>query len=320
MTSPPLSQRGRRPPATSASGTTAEISRRPVRAGASAAATASSKSSRWYTRTPSSSSSRQKNRCRLTSRAAAGGCATRPAGRAPRARRPLCATPAAAPDTSNATSAPAPPVHPRRTAATSVAAGRRRAARAPPATARRCGVQLDEQHLGARGAGDAGDQQADRSATDHDRMLAGAQPRPADVVHRDRRGLHQRAVVAATVRPEARTSTCGRHRPGCCIAPGESIPMKFSRWQMCVVPGAAGRARAAPRAAASRSPARRPPSRSRPSPTPGDPAGHLVADHRRPVTRCVHVAVQDVQVGAADAGVGHVDLDLAGPGGTGGDP
>ena len=41
-------------------------------------------------------------------------------------------------------------------------------------------------------------------------------------------------------------------------------------------------------------------------------AGHLVAEDGGVRDPGVHVAVEDVQVGAADAGVGDVDLDVAG--------
>src|SRR6185312_12307950 len=46
----------------------------------------------------------------------------------------------------------------------------------------------------------------------------------------------------------------------------------------------------------------------------GDPAGHLVAEHGRSAHQRVHVAVEDVQVGATDAGVGDVDAHLPGTG------
>ena len=43
----------------------------------------------------------------------------------------------------------------------------------------------------------------------------------------------------------------------------------------------------------------------------GDPTGHLVPDHRWRGDPLIHGAVQDVQVGAADAGVRDVDAYLA---------
>ena len=43
----------------------------------------------------------------------------------------------------------------------------------------------------------------------------------------------------------------------------------------------------------------------------GDAAGHLVADRLRRLDSMVHGTVQDVQVGTADAGVGHLDLHLS---------
>ena len=43
-------------------------------------------------------------------------------------------------------------------------------------------------------------------------------------------------------------------------------------------------------------------------------ARHLVAEHRRHRHACIHRAVEDVEVGAADPGVGDFELHLPGPG------
>ena len=105
------------------------------------------------------------------------------------------------------------------------------------------------------------------------------------------------------------------------MAPGESMPTKISRWQMCWWP-----ARQAGQV----------PHHSRGitvtgSPTVprvdawsdlGDASGHLVAENGGQGDALIHVSVQDVQVGPADAGEGHVDPDLSrswGPLSHGGD-
>ena len=148
-------------------------------------------------------------------------------------------TPPAEPETSNATSAPAPPVQSSIDAMRS--ARRVEHAQAERRADRPAGlVEFQHHDVGADGPGGQGDQQADRAATDDDDLLAGAHAAPADVVHRDRGRLDQRRAFEREVRwaaPRAR-------RPGPstsdCIEPVESMPRKFSRWQMWRVPALAG--------------------------------------------------------------------------------
>ena len=51
----------------------------------------------------------------------------------------------------------------------------------------------------------------------------------------------------------------------------------------------------------------------------GDPSGHFVADDAWRIDARVHIAVIDMQVGAADSGVGNVDPHESGAGRFGGD-
>jgi hypothetical protein len=57
------------------------------------------------------------------------------------------------------------------------------------------GAQLHHPHLGPGGLRDQRDQHPDRSAADDHDLLALGDPRPADVVHGHRGGLHQRHPV-----------------------------------------------------------------------------------------------------------------------------
>ena len=104
----------------------------------------------------------------------------------------ITSAPAAEPETSNTTSAPAPPVRSRIAAGRSAAAGSttsspRLRGQTPPER-----VHLAQQHVAPRALGDEADQQADRPAADHDDGLAGGDLAAADVVAGDRQRLDER--------------------------------------------------------------------------------------------------------------------------------
>ena len=74
------------------------------------------------------------------------------------------------------------------------------------------GVDLHEDHVRVDGAGHEGDQHADGTAADDDRLLAGAQAGPAYVVHGNRRRLDQRRVGERKVLGQ-RDDHIGRNSP-----------------------------------------------------------------------------------------------------------
>ena len=93
------------------------------------------------------------------------------------------------------------------------------------------GVDLDDQDVAAGLAGDDGDEQPDRTAADDHDAFSPAQLTAPDVVHGhggrlDQRGVPQRDLAGSRTRIRAGTV----QEP--CIAPGESMPTKSSRWQM----------------------------------------------------------------------------------------
>ena len=100
------------------------------------------------------------------------------------------------------------------------------------------------------------------------------------------------------------------------MAPGESIPTKISRWQMCWCP-----ARHAGHVPAPLQRHHRDGVADLPGVDPGsdlgDASGHLMAKNCRHGHALIHVPMEDVKVGSADAGVCHVDADLPRPGGLG---
>ena len=97
------------------------------------------------------------------------------------------------------------------------------------------------------------------------------------------------------------------------MAPGESMPRKFIAWQMWELPRWQAAHRPQGRVGITVTAGRRS-SRSTPSPTAAirpDISCPMIA---RVTDPGVHVAVVDVQVRAADAGVRHLDPHLAGTG------
>ena len=104
-----------------------------------------------------------------------------------------------------------------------------------------------------------------------------------------------------------RTTTCSGTVQSSCSDPGESMPMKLRWWHRCWCP--AWHAGHVPSQSSGITVTRSPTSVVTPS-RGGHRAAHLVAEHQRSLDPAVHVAVHDVQVGAAEAGVGHLDLDL----------
>ena len=169
--------------------------------------------------------------------------------------------------------------------------------------------------LGADVPRDGGDQHADRAAADdHDVSPATSSPRrtscTATATGSTSAAWSRRKLVGQC------DQQLGVDVPEPCSAPGESMPMKSRFWQMCWLPA--------------RQPGQVPSQRSgmtvTGSPTlhagdpvtdRGDRAAHLVADDGRDLDPGVHVAVEDVQVGAAEAGIGNLDLHLARSTGSG---
>ena len=134
---------------------------------------------------------------------------------------------------------------------------------------------------------------------------------PADVVDRDRGRLDQRRGSQRQIlggRRDQRRRPARSSAPAC--APGESMPRKFSRWQTCGArPGRPGRSpHQRSGITVTGSPTDQPVTAGRPRRSGPDISWPITAGVVDPR---VHGAVQDVQIGAADAGVGHRDLDLA---------
>ena len=105
-------------------------------------------------------------------------------------------------------------------------------------------VGLDEDDLGLRVPGHHRDQDADRPAPDHDGVLAGSNLRPANVVHGHRGRLDQRRCVQGDVRGQRDTVSAGTVQ-SCCIEPRQSMPRKSIRWQTCWWPARQAGQRAA---------------------------------------------------------------------------
>ena len=218
----------------------------------------------------------------------------------PRApRQPIAVPmPAAVPETSNATSAPAPSVQ-------SVDPGRgvlgegvdgREPERVDDLATKL--VRLEDDDLGSDRARDVRDQQADRAGSDDDGVLARDEPGAAHVVHRDcgrlgqRRGL-QREVCRAggRARPPARSSATASTRAR--RSPERPADSRCARRRSARSAGTArderhDRRRVADCPVLDAVADRR------------DAAGHLVAEHRGHRHPRVHRAVEDVEVGAAD--------------------
>ena len=230
----------------------------------------------------------------------------------PRApRQPIAvAMPAAVPETSNATSAPAPSVQSSTQAAASAASG---------STATRPS-ELDDL------AGDARSARRRRPRPRPSARRSRSAGRSARL-RRRRRARRRRARSGARraprprsarpARPSAATGrrAGGRARPparssATASSPGASMPEEDQ--PVADVRGAA-RARGAVAARDERHDGRRVADRPALDAVADrrDAAGHLVAEHGRHRHARVHRAVEDVEVGAADPGVGDLELHLA---------
>ena len=104
-------------------------------------------------------------------------------------------TPLAAPDTSKATSAPAPAVRSSPARRRRSLPGRRRRARAARPPLGGTGSGSTSSTRPPRSRATHRDEHADRAAADHDDLFAGGDPRPPDVVDGDRGRLDERRVV-----------------------------------------------------------------------------------------------------------------------------
>ena len=172
-------------------------------------------------------------------------------------------------------------------------------------------VELDDDDIAAEVPGDGRDQHADRSAADDDGLLAGSELRAADVVHRDRDRLDERGVVERASRRQ-RDERLGGHVPQPLQRAGgvDADEVEVLADVRCCRRGTPGQVPShASGMTVTASPTLQPVTPS--------PSAAIVPLISCPNTRgvCdagVHVAVQDVQVGAAEAGVGHRDLHLTG--------
>lgn len=177
------------------------------------------------------------------------------------------------------------------------------------------GAQFGDAYVGSGGPGDQRDEDADGSAADHDDLLALGDLCAADVVHGDRRGLDQRGPVQGkgVGQPDERR---GGHGPALLHRAGGVDADEVEVLADVLMAFEAGRAGVVP---AQRHHSDRVP--GRPAVHAGadadDPAGHLVPQDGGCGHPGVHVAVEDVQVGAADADIGGRELHLAGTRGGG---
>jgi hypothetical protein len=173
-------------------------------------------------------------------------------------------------------------------------------------------VEFQHPYLGSDGARHERDEYADRATPNHDSFLAGLQRGAADVVYGDRGGLDQGAVGERQLRRQGNDDV-GWNRPALLHRTDRVDADEGQPVADVSVPGPTCGAGAAPvqwhhgdrcadrevvNARAER----------------GDAARHLMADRLRYLDAVVHRTVQDMQVGAADAGVCHLDLDLSGTG------
>ena len=307
------SSRRRRPPgprtrqAPRSSGTTLLISRSAGIVPSATSATAFSKSERSYNRAPMRVSSRQKKRCRFTSRGR-GWIATRHSRPRTPSTSTAVSTPPAAPDTSKATSAPASPVH-SRTSAGHILVGRV-PRRQPQLLGQQPTVraQLHHPHLGARGPRHQRDQDADRPAADHHDLLAPGDLGAAHVVHGHRRRLDQRGPVQrkSVGQPD---QGGGGHGPALLHRTRRVDADEVQVLADVLMPRTAGRAGVVPAQRHHRDRVTGPPA-LHPRPDPHHPAGHLMPQDGGRTHPGIHVAVEDMQIGTADTDKGGSQLHL----------
>ncbi len=197
------------------------------------------------------------------------------------------------------------------TSSTSVAAGS--TARCPNVSAirRRNGFGSTTTTSAPNCAGDGGDQQADRSTADHQHLLPGLHVGAANVVHGDRDGLHERRRPAAARSSGSRTRRSAGTVQRLLHRAGRVDPQEAQVAGRCAGCRPGRRRTRRTTATASRSPDHRPPSRPRPAPSTATRPDISCPSTAAPTHSGIHVAVEDVQVRAADPGVGDLDLHLA---------
>ena len=177
------------------------------------------------------------------------------------------------------------------------------------------GVDLRQGHIGAGMLGNQGDQHADGPAAYDQHVLAGLDPSAFDVVagHRHRFDQGRMAQVDAVRQGMHRV---GRDGPFLLKGAVGIEPEEFQVLADMLVPPAAGRAVAAMVEGAhhhvlSGCDAADVLSDRRHHPR------HLMADHPVMADALVHMAEIDMQVGAADAAIADIDLDVVGAGRNG---
>ena len=220
----------------------------------------------------------------------------------------MTSAPAAEPETSKTTSAPAPPVRSRMAAWGSVAVGSMTSSPSAGGEPAAEGADLAQRHLCPLRPGDEADEQPDRTAADHHDGLVGDDLAASHVVAGDCQWLDERGqpqvdrrrqsvkregghgpralertggIDAEELEPAADVAEAlvgGRLGPGVERANDDGVTDVVAvdaRAELC------------------------------------DGAGHLVTDHLRCANPVVHVTVGDVDVGATDAAEGNVEPNLA---------
>ena len=223
----------------------------------------------------------------------------------------IALTAAGWPVTSNATSTPSPSVH-------SVA--KRTGSTPGPTTSRPEApehldperVDLDDRHPRPPVAADQRDQAADRTSAEHQDGVAGLHARPRDVVRRDGQGLDDGGVVVGQGVGHL-DEPVDRHRP-VLLHPAREIDAQDLEVVADVVGADAARAArpAEPDGLHHDAVARRDAAAGRRLDDLGE---RLVADDPAVRDPVVEVALEDVEVGPADADAQHAEEGLAGAGG-----
>jgi hypothetical protein len=177
-------------------------------------------------------------------------------------------------------------------------------------------VGFDEDDVRALGRRDPADQQPDRPTADDDGSLVWREAGTTYVVNGDGGRLHQGGVIERKMTGQAYDDTA-RNVPASLHRARQVDPDDLQALAHMGVAGPAGGTPTAPHQRHHRDRVTDLPAGVDPGAECRDPAGGLVAEDGGGRHPGVHVALPDVQVGAADAGVRHIDLDLPGTGGFG---
>ncbi len=216
--------------------------------------------------------------------------------------------PSAEPDTSNTTSAPSPAVASAIVAGDVVCRGVEGGEPELLGEPASCRVRLDHEHLGAAGTRHERDEQPDRSAADDDCRLPVGHLAATHVVAGHRERLGERAEAQVDSRRQRVKREC-RHRPRRLQRAGCVDAEKLQTTADVAEPAIGGRLTARVERPHHHSVADGEALHLRAER--GNGSRHLVPDHLRRMNSPVHRTVCDVQVGAAQPAIGHIQPDIS---------